>query len=452
MNNYKNNKYLVVGLGITGLSVVEYLSRMGAFVAVTDTREAPPQLALLKVQVPLFLGTLHIPSDTTHIILSPGLAINTPEVQAAIARGVVVIGDIELFAQVVDKPVLAITGSNGKSTVTTLLGEMAKTSGICAGVGGNLGTPALALLNPQHDCYILELSSFQLETLSSLKPKVATVLNVSPDHMDRYTDLTAYQQAKQRIYMMAQHAIINRQDALTNVPDNLTPIITSFGLDVPQNNYYGVRIHNATTWLAKGETLLMPTHQIAMLGEHNVANALAALAMGEIAGFSLTAMLNTLQKFTGLEHRCEPIITARDVVWVNDSKGTNVAATLAAIEGLAKSISGKWVIILGGVGKNADFAPLLPVVTQHCKAAILIGDAAPQLLELLQNALPCYKAQNLAEVVRLAEQHTVAGDGVLLSPACASFDMFNNYMHRGMLFKEQVLQRIDMHYAKTANN
>lgn len=455
MIDYKNNTYLVVGLGVTGFSVVEYLRAHRAAVIVTDTRLEPPQLALLKnkfIDVPVLLGAISVPDTVTHIILSPGVAISTPEIQAAIARDVVVLGDIELFAQVVDKPVLAVTGSNGKSTVTTLLGAMAQSSGISAGVGGNLGIPALALLDLKHDCYILELSSFQLETLRSLRPKVVTILNISPDHMDRYDDLQAYQQAKQRVYLNAEYAVVNRQDDLAAVPDTIQTTIISFGLDVPQDDNYGLLQHLGASWLAKGQLPLMPVQQMTMLGEHNVANALAALAMGEIAGFDMAAMLSTLRKFRGLEHRCEQIVIADNVVWVNDSKGTNVAATIAAIEGLSKSIIGKWIIILGGVGKGADFTPLLGPVVKHCKAAILIGEAAPQLWDLLHNAIPCYKAVNLAEVITIAQQHAVSYDGVLLSPACASFDMFNNYIHRGDLFKQQVLQRIDTHYAKNATN
>jgi UDP-N-acetylmuramoylalanine--D-glutamate ligase len=380
-------------------------------------------------------------------ILSPGVALSTPEIQTALARGVQVFGDIELFAQVVDKPVLAVTGSNGKSTVTTLLGAMATASGLNPGIGGNLGTPALQLLDSQFDCYILELSSFQLETLYSLRPKVVTILNISLDHMDRYNDLTAYQQAKQRIFLNAEYAVINRQDILTVVPADLAVPSVSFGLDIPTDSNYGVIIHENTAWLAKGTIPLMPLQRMAMLGAHNVANALAALAMGEIAGFSLLAMLSTLLSFSGLEHRCEQVINSQGVVWVNDSKGTNVAATVAAIDGLAASIPGKWVIILGGVGKNADFAPLVTLLEKNCKAAILIGSEASALWDLLHGVLPCYKAQDMAEVVKIANQHVTAGDGVLLSPACASFDMFNNYMHRGEVFKQQVLQRIGKHNA-----
>lgn len=455
MSDYKNNKYLVVGLGVTGLSVVEYLVSQQAAVAVTDTRAEPPHLRLLTekfASLAVFVGAIIVPFDTTHIILSPGVALDTPEIQAAITRGVVVIGDIELFAQVVDKPVFAVTGSNGKSTVTTLLGAMARSCGLSVGVGGNLGVPALALLDPVHDCYILELSSFQLETLNSLRPKVVTILNVSPDHLDRYKDLISYQQAKQRIYIGAENAVVNRQDFMTAVPDSSAANTISFGLDKPSDKHYGLLKHQDTMWIAKGCVPLMKVSQMAMLGQHNVANALAALAMGEIAGFGMDQMLDTLRSFTGLEHRCEQIITTQDVVWVNDSKGTNVAATVAAIEGLSKSISGKWIIILGGVGKGADFEPLLEPIIKHCSAAILIGTTAPQLWRLLHQELPCYNAQDLAEVVTIAKQHATAGDGVLLSPACASFDMFNNYMHRGELFKHQVLQGIDTQYAKSANN
>lgn len=449
----KNNNYLVIGLGITGASVVEYLCNNGAQVAVTDSRFDPPYLAWLQQHYPNIeplLGAITVPLSITHIVLSPGVAINTLEIQQAIARGVIVLGDIELFAQSVDKPVVAVTGSNGKSTVTTLLGLMAQASGLNPGIGGNLGTPALRLLNSKYDCYILELSSFQLETLYSLHTKVVTLLNISPDHMDRYSDLAAYLQAKQRIFLNTEYAVVNRQDNLAAVPAALNISCVSFGLDMPlQAKDYGVIMVDAVAWLAKGTELLMPMQQIAMLGSHNVKNALAALAVGDIAGFNLSAMLSVLRNFGGLEHRCEKIIDSDGIVWVNDSKGTNVAATMSAIDGLAQSIAGKWIIILGGVGKNADFTPLVTSVAENCRAAILIGAETQQLWDLLHDVLPCYKAHDMADAVKLAQQQSVTGDGVLLSPACASFDMFNNYMHRGEVFKQQVLQRIGKHHATT---
>jgi UDP-N-acetylmuramoylalanine--D-glutamate ligase len=436
--------YLVVGLGITGYSVAAYLIKQGARVTVTDSREIPPKLAELRTnfpQIPLLLGEIKVPEDITIIVASPGIAIS---------HHLPIIGDIELFAQVVDKPVLAITGSNGKSTVTTLLGEMAKASGIKSAVGGNLGVPALDLLSPNADCYILELSSFQLETLHSLKPLVVTLLNVSPDHMDRYADLTTYQLAKQRIFNNAKFAVFNRADALT------IPITTStdlkritFGLDQPATGNYGLLTKDGDDWLAKDQNLLMPVKDMAMLGAHNVENALAALAMGEVAGFNMQAMLQTLTEFKGLEHRCEKILVAQDIVWVNDSKGTNVAATVAALNGLCKTISGQWVIILGGVGKNADFSPLIEPIRKYCCAAILIGEERQALWDLLHKVKPCYQAKDLPEVIQLAQQVAKPGDGVLLSPACASFDMFDNYMHRGELFKKSVLQWVGAQNAAT---
>lgn len=448
-----NENYLVVGLGITGFAVVKYLIKHGKTVSVTDSRDTPPYLQQLRSEfplVPVFLGAISVPAHITCVVLSPGLALTDPALASAHERKLPIIGDIELFAQVVDKPVLAITGSNGKSTVTTLLGLMAEASGVRAGVGGNLGTAALDLLDPANQCYILELSSFQLETTYSLRPLVATVLNVSPDHMDRYEDLAAYQQAKLRIYNNAQHVLYNRADSLTAPAGTIMAM--TFGVDAPTGDDYGVINHSGIRWLARGNKPLMPIAEMGMLGEHNVANALAALAMGTVAGFDLDAMLRTLTQFKGLEHRCEHVLSANDVVWVNDSKGTNVAATVTAISGLAKSINGKWVIILGGLGKNADFRPLLEPVRDHCRAAILIGTEKQHLMELLGSTTKCFVAEDLAEVISIASQQAQSGDGVLLSPACASFDMFDNYEHRGEQFKQQVLQRIGKQHATTTTS
>lgn len=442
----RSRSYLVVGLGITGLSVVAYLLRQNAEVTVTDSRAEPPQLTHLQskfANVTTLLGEIQVPEYITHIILSPGIALATPVIADAIARGVTVLGDIELFAQNVDKPVLAITGSNGKSTTTTLLGEMAKACGSNVGVGGNLGVPALELLESKHDLYILELSSFQLETTNSLKLQVATVLNISPDHMDRYNDVAAYTNAKLRIYDNAQYAVVNRQDKLTYPHKFIQTNIVSFGLDAPIDaNSYGVINHDGKAWLARGNVPLIACEDMALMGAHNVANALSALAMGELAGFSMEKMLETLRTFTGLPHRCEKIINVDNIVWVNDSKGTNVGATLAALEGLGTAIGGKWIIILGGVGKNADFTPLVAPIAKYCKAAILIGEDAPLLWDLLNNVLPCVRVNDLLQAVLIAKERACTNDGVLLSPACASLDMFDNYMHRGQVFTQHVLEEI----------
>lgn len=441
--------FLVVGLGITGFSVINYLikHKPTASITVTDSRSMPPKLLEVKnnwPQVKLLLGKFTVPDNISTVVVSPGVALN----ELVIPRDVPIIGDIELFARAGDKPVIAVTGSNGKSTVTTLLGLMAKASGLKVGVGGNLGTPALELLNNNADIYILELSSFQLETVSSLRPIAVTVLNISPDHMDRYADVADYQQAKLRIYNHAQLAIVNRADILTWVPDHIPVNSISFGLDQPTGENYGlVSDDDGALWLSKGQRPLLLVAELAMLGAHNIENALAALALGEAAGFDLNAMLQVLTEFTGLEHRCEKIIAVNNIVWVNDSKGTNVAATVAAIHGLAKSITGKWIIILGGVGKNADFTPLLEPLKKCCRAAILIGTEQQQLWDLLHQEIKCFKANDLTEVVKLAAEHAVPGDGVLLSPACASFDMFNDYTHRGAMFKQTVLQQIGKHHA-----
>ncbi len=446
--------YLVVGLGITGYSVVKYLLLNKHVVTVTDSRSSPPYLAQLISnfpQVNLLLGQIVVPIDTDIIVLSPGVAIADPALRSAKEHNLPMIGDIELFAQVVDKPVLAITGSNGKSTVTTLLGLMAQNSGMSAGVGGNLGIPALDLLDPKHSCYILELSSFQLETTFTLHCQAVTILNVSPDHMDRYEDLAGYQAAKQKIYSDTNYAIYNRQDSLTAAVIQPKIAAISFGLDQPTTNNYGVTSHAEERWLCKGAQPLMPVSDLAMLGEHNVANALAALALGETVGLNLAAMLHTLKTFTGLPHRCEQIINYNNIVWVNDSKGTNVAATVTAIHGLAHSIAGKWIIVLGGQGKNADFSPLVEPVKEYCRAAILIGSDRQQLHVMLESFTTCYFANDLTEVITIAQKIATSGDGVLLSPACASLDMFANYMQRGDIFRQQVLQRIGKQHATTTD-
>lgn len=425
---HDRKKYLIVGLGITGLSVVEYLLKQNADIVITDSRSNPPNLAKIQSkypQIPLLLGAITIPEDVTDVIVSPGIVVNTSLPKY---------GDIELFARAVDKPVLAITGSNGKSTVTTLLGEMARASGKNPGIGGNLGTPALALLNQNHDCYVLELSSFQLETTHSLKPLAATILNLSIDHMDRYANMAEYQRAKLRIYQGAQAAVVNAEDPLTHAHDTALPVV-SFGLDAGDYRVVG-------EYITKGSERILPLRDMAMLGKHNVANAMAALAMGDLAGFDRSAMCAVLREFKGLEHRCEYISNKDNVLWVNDSKGTNPGATLAALHGLKDAISGKWVIILGGLGKNADFAELVEPIRQYCKAAILIGKEQQNFFTLLHDKLPCHLAADLNSVVTLAKNIAAPGDGVLFSPACASFDMFNDYIHRGRAFKQHAIGAI----------
>nr|MBD0117066.1 UDP-N-acetylmuramoyl-L-alanine--D-glutamate ligase [Acinetobacter baumannii] len=372
------------------------------------------------------------------IILSPGLAPQLPEIQAAIAKGISVVGDIQLLRRATDVPIVAITGSNAKSTVTTLIGLMAKDAGKKVAVGGNLGRPALDLLKDQPELLVLELSSFQLETTSHLNAEVAVVLNMSEDHLDRHGNMLGYHQAKHRIFQGAKKVVFNRDDALSRplVPDT-TPM-QSFGLNAPDLNQYGVlRDADGTLWLARGLQRLIKSSDLYIQGMHNVANALACLALGEAIGLPMESMLETLKQFKGLEHRCEYVKTVHDVRYYNDSKGTNVGATLAAIDGLGAAIEvkkGKVALILGGQGKGQDFSPLRSSIEKYAKVVVLIGEDAPVIEQAIQGATKILHAATLKEAVELCQRETQAEDVVLLSPACASFDMFKSYNDRGQQF------------------
>jgi UDP-N-acetylmuramoylalanine--D-glutamate ligase len=436
-----SNLHVVVGLGATGLSCIRYLKATGVEVAVTDTREAPPQLAEIQKMypdMPILLGKLdkHLLEKAAVIVVSPGISIKEPAIMAQIKRGVPVIGDIELFAKAVKVPVIAITGTNAKSTVTTLVGEMAKAAGYCVQTGGNLGTPALDLIRPDASLYVLELSSFQLETTYTLKPAAATILNITPDHMDRYDTLRDYQQAKQRIYHHCQTAACNRDDALTDW--NKAPKKIQFTMHEPHRDEFGLVKNQGVTYLAFEDQLLLPVSELPVMGKHYQANALASLAIGHAFGLPFDAMLKVLREFKGLPHRCQLVREYDGVTWYNDSKGTNVGATQAAIEGLGDIIAGKLVLIAGGVGKNADFTPLLPAVEKYARHVVLIGEAADELARVFGSHVSISRAASMNEAVLQAASAAKASDSVLLSPACASFDMFKNYVHRGEVFTEIV--------------
>ena len=437
----KTCRTLVVGLGETGLSVARYLSGQGVPVAVVDSRSEPPALersrADLPADVAVFLGDFSAEAfeRAEQIIISPGVSLQEPAIAAAMARGVPVTGDIELFAQAATAPVIAVTGSNGKSTVVTLLGAMARRAGLDVRVGGNIGTPALDLITEQEpDLYVLELSSFQLETLSSLRPQAAAVLNVSADHMDRYPDLQAYAATKQSIFRQAAVQVFNLDDALVSSLVDRTRPHTGFTCSVPDNGNYGLVVIDAQTWLARGSELIMPASAISMAGQHNLANALAALAMGEAAGIPLASMVETLTEFRGLPHRMQYVGCGNNVRWFNDSKGTNVDAALAAIEG----VDGQLVLIAGGDGKGADFTPLATALQGKGRAAVLIGKDAGLLETLLQGVVPLRRATDMSEAVRFAAELAQPGDSVLLSPACASTDMFRNFEQRGDVYMQAV--------------
>lgn len=438
-------KVLIVGLGKTGLSCARYLASQGVEVAVVDSREQPPALETMRQELPdvaVFTGGFdeRVFAHAEQLVVSPGVSLREPAVAHALARGVPVLGDVELFARAARAPVIAITGSNGKSTVTSLVGEMVRAVGLEVRVGGNLGTPALELLRDQEpDFYVLELSSFQLETTSSLQPVAAAVLNVSADHMDRYESLNEYAAAKQRIYHAAATRVLNRDDALVSAMAESSAEaggeIVWFGLETPRSDReYGLACTGDDCWLARGKERLLPESALRMRGRHNVANALAALALANAAGIDGEQALQVLREFPGLAHRSQWVAERNGVTWFNDSKGTNVGATLAAVSGMPDKV----VLIAGGDGKGADFSSLRPVLAQKGRAAVLIGRDAPRLEQALQGALPLVRAADMQEAVAQAAQWAQPGDTVLLSPACASLDMYRNYEHRGEVFMEAV--------------
>ncbi len=434
----------VVGLGITGLSCVRYLKQQGYAVEVHDTRQNPPGLASLQQEFPdvvVHLGALEPERllKAEEVVVSPGLSLREPALAAVAAAGIHLVGDIELFVRAAQAPVIAITGSNAKSTVTTLVGAMAAHAGKRVAVGGNLGVPALELLQQEGvDLYVLELSSFQLETTHSLKARVATILNLSEDHLDRYDGMSAYHQAKQRIYRQCQAAVFNRDDALTPPLLPASVPVSSFGLGQPDLGQWGIRTEQGIRYLALGIKCLMPVKELPLMGDHNVANALAALALGYQAGLPIPAMLEVLKTFRGLEHRCQHVREVDAVNYYDDSKGTNVGATVAAIEGLGSTIAGKLIVILGGVGKGQNFKPLHDPLARYARAVVLMGIDAPAIASCLPKGLAYHHVDSMALAVNTARSMAVAEDVVLLSPACASFDMFTDYHDRGRQFVKAV--------------
>lgn len=440
----KSRMTAVVGLGLTGVSVARYLASRGERFIMLDTRTAPASLAAFRSEFPdvgVELGPLQTQTLTQvdEIVLSPGVALSEPALQQAQAAGVSIIGDISLFLRENTAPVVAITGSNAKSTVTTLVGEMAARAGIDVAVGGNIGTPVLELLNgPAKQLVVLELSSFQLETIAKLNAAVATILNVSEDHMDRYATMQDYYLAKQRIYFGAKTVVTNRADALTVPPLAVGVKPMSFGLDKPDRGGFGLLLQDGREYLAYEFKALMPADEVRMPGRHNIENALAALALGQAVDLPMAAMLQTLREFEGLPHRCQWVAELAGVAWYNDSKGTNVGATLAALQGLANS-RGKTVLIAGGVGKGADFAPLAPAL-RRLRGLVLMGEDAAKIAAVAQG-IPVVMAADMTDAVTQAAALAEPGDVVLLSPACASLDMFKNYQHRGDVFVAAVKAR-----------
>ena len=431
---------VVAGLGISGVAAVNFLHEKGYRVAVTDSRANPPGSDKIPADVQTCFGQFdqELLLSAEEIIISPGLDPKQPEIQAAMAKGIPVVSEIQILRRATDKPIVAITGSNAKSTVTTLFGLMAQDAGKKVAVGGNLGRPALDLTKDDPELYVLELSSFQLEATSNLNADVAVVLNMSEDHLDRHGDMMGYHTAKHRIFQGVKKVVHNRDDSLTRplVPD-ATPM-QSFGLNAPDLNQYGVlREDNGSMWLARGRERLIQSSELYIQGTHNIANALACLALGEAIGLPLESMLETLKTFKGLEHRCEFVKEINGVRYYNDSKGTNIGATLAAIDGLGAAIEpqgGKIAIILGGQGKGQDFTALREALAKYAKVAVLIGADRAIIETAIAGTTEIVNVETLEQAVHICQDKTVANDVVLLSPACASLDMFKSYGQRGHAF------------------
>ncbi|CEK11899.1 UDP-N-acetylmuramoyl-L-alanine--D-glutamate ligase [Legionella hackeliae] len=438
--------YLIAGLGKTGHSIAGYLRRRNLPFVVFDTRKEVKGLAEFAAEFPgvdVFLGELPntIYQQLTAIITSPGISLDEVFLQEAFRRNIPVLGDIECLAREIHAPVIAITGTNGKSTVTTLVGEMAKIAGLSVAVAGNIGLPVLDLLDNEYDydLWVLELSSFQLDLTYSLRPVAATVLNVSPDHLDRHHTYGAYIDSKQRIYQNAQFLLYNRQDEHTYPKVELTHAKRAdYGLDKPTASNWGIVEKNGIHYLAQGEHCFLAVDDLRIKGKHNWQNALAACALARAAGIDFEPIIHVLRSFKGLPHRCQWVRTLNQVDWINDSKGTNIGATISAISGIGGSMQGKIVLIAGGQGKGADFAELRTPVADYVRSVVLIGEDADKIETALSDIVPILRAPSLDGAVMLAKEQAKPGDVVLLSPACASLDMFRDFNHRGEVFTDLV--------------
>jgi len=438
----------VFGLGASGFSAVRYLAALGVEVEVQDSRDVAPfysELTRQFPQVPVQLGQFTTPNlgRGDLAVVSPGISLSEPVIEKIRQQQVEIVGDIELFVRACRAPMLAITGSNGKTTVTTLVGQMLAAQGLHAPVAGNIGMPALDLLEGAiPDVVVLELSSFQLEATDSLKAKAAAILNLSPDHMDRYATVAQYLHAKQRILNGAITGIVSRDDpTLQSMEVSGAAEIISFGLDAPLRAVdYGIAADpHGDDWIVRGDVRILPVASLSMTGRHNVMNALAALALIESAGYPANpAALAALSAFRGLPHRCELVLEREGVLWINDSKGTNPGAAEAALVGLDRPV----VLIAGGQAKDADFSTLAQAIQRYARQVLLIGEDRVALAEAIGDRVPVTLADDLPQAVRLAARWAQSGDAVLFSPACASFDMFRDFAHRGEVFSDLVREMI----------
>jgi len=432
MADYQGKKVVIIGLGLTGLSCVDFFVTRGVTPRVMDTRVVPPGLEKLPENVERWLGSLNDDwlQNADLIVASPGMALAHPSLMAAADAGVKIVGDIELFCREAQAPIVAITGSNGKSTVTTLVGEMAKAAGWQVGVGGNIGLPALMLLDNPAQLYVLELSSFQLETTHSLQAAAATILNVTEDHMDRYPlGMQQYRAAKLRVYENAAVCVVNADDAMTMPVRGADKRCVSFGADVGD---YHLNHQQGSTWLrVKGEKVLN-TAEMNLVGQHNYTNALAALALADAVGLPRASSLKALTTFGGLPHRFQLVHEHNGVRWINDSKATNVGSTEAALNGL--QVKGTLWLLLGGDGKSADFSSLARYLQGERIRTYCFGRDREALAALRPEI--AVQTETMAEAVQQIAAQVQPGDLVLLSPACASLDQFKNFEQRGDLFAQ----------------
>lgn len=432
----------IVGLGKTGLSCVRFLQRQGLTLAVTDSRTTPPELAMFNEafgDIPAYLGG--IDSKTVlasgQVIVSPGVSLENPAIKNAIKVGIPVVGDIEIFCRHATAPVIAITGSNGKSTVTTLVAAMARDAGRVTRVGGNLGTPALALLDDTvPDLYVLELSSFQLETTFSLNAHAGAVLNISPDHMDRHVSLEAYVAAKRKVYLGQGIQIINHDDAVVRTMIDVNRNSIGFSLSEPSGENFGVINEGDNVWLCQGKRRIIKQKDLKISGQHNTANALAAMALASTFNIDVGVMKRTLQGFTGLDHRCQRVATINNVAWYNDSKATNVDACIASVNGLRRQ--GEIILIAGGNRKGADVSRLKPVIDKYVRHVLLLGRDAKKIAAVVGDGVPVTFASTMNDAVGFAYSIARPGNIVLLAPACASQDLFKDYRERGEAFIKAV--------------
>ena len=431
----------VIGLGATGYSVVRYLRARGLDVVVLDSKVEPPLAAKVKQNYPevaCYFGEFDYVNiaNQSLIVASPGVALTEPLLKEAKYEGARIIGDVELFLEENSKPVIAITGSNGKSTVTTLVGDMCQAAGVAPLVAGNIGVPVLDSLTDAaaFDVAVLELSSFQLETTFNLRADAAAILNISADHMDRYDSMGSYVLAKARVLRGAKRAVLPRHDEqlkqITTVGD-----VIQFDLDEPNHESgYGIKRESNKRWLMHGNKRLMALEDIPLIGLHNVKNVLSAFALVDFLNLPLADLVSGVKQFSGLAHRMQTVAITNGVAWVNDSKATNIGAASTALKSVEKDI----IWIAGGQGKGADFNELRDAITKHVKHLVVLGDDASAIADALDGLLPITHVDNMSNAVKTANQYAKDNMVVLLSPACASFDMFNSFEHRGEVFIECV--------------